>query len=216
MLDGHLNNFGIICKGRSILDLPEIEKNFDTCYIVNNFENELFHFEAIFKKKKIIHFVNRISTAVLKRETYKYFKINDIQMATPFNLFDKNFMKSYLTYKYLRLKVATMSKDVLHKFHYTGNNDYKYKFPNTGIFSILFASEVLKVKNIYIVGLDFYKDNYLYKTKTSNPVEITHQRFINLKITEFFLDYIEKKKNTNFFLRTNYKFLYKPKNLILI
>ena len=37
MLDGHLNNFGIICKGRSILDLPEIEKYFDTCYIVNNF-----------------------------------------------------------------------------------------------------------------------------------------------------------------------------------
>ena len=119
-------------------------------------------------------------------------------MATPFNLFDKNFMKSYLTYKYFRLKVSTMSKDVLHKFHYTGNDAYKNKFPNTGIFSILFTSEILKVKNIYIVGLDFYTDNYLYKSKTTNPVEITHQRFLNLKIIEFFLDYIEKKKEYKF------------------
>ena len=189
-----LENFGVLCKGKSILDLPEIEKKFNSCYIVNNFNNELFHFENIFKKKKIIHFVNRLRTAALKKNTYKYFKIHKIQMATPFNLFDKNFMKSYLTYKYFRLNVSTMSKDVLQKFHYTGNDDYKYKFPNTGIFSVLFASEILKVKNIYIIGLDFYTDDYLYKSKTTNPVEITHQRFLKLKITEFFLDYIEKKK----------------------
>ena len=216
MKNADLKNFGILCKGRSILDLPEIEKKVDTCYIVNNFDNELFHFETIFKKKKIIHFVNRLRTAALKKNTYRYFKINRIQMATPFNLFDKNFMKSYLTYKYFCLKVSTMSKEVLHQFHYTGNDAYKNKFPNTGIFSILYASEILKIKNIYIVGLDFYTDNYLYKSKTTNPVEITHQRFLNLKIIEFFLDFIEKKSDTNFFLRTNYQFTYKPKNLILI
>ena len=216
MFSANLKNFGIICKGKSILGLPDIEKKFDACFIINQFEKELYHFEDIFKKKKIIHFVNRIRTAAMNKKTYKYFEINKIQMAVPFNLFDKKLMVSYLKYKYIGLEVKMMSKSILHKFHYTGKDAYKNKFPNTGILSILFASEILKVKNIYIIGLDFYTDDYLYKTKTSNPVEITHQRFLNLKITDFFLDYIEKKKNTNFFLRTNYQFTHKPKNLILI
>jgi len=216
VFSANLKNFGIICKGKSILGLPDIEKKFDACFIINQFEKELYHFEDIFKKKKIIHFVNRIRTAAMNKKTYKYFEINKIQMAVPFNLFDKKLMVSYLKYKYIGLEVKMMSKSILHKFHYTGKDAYKNKFPNTGILSILFASEILKVKNIYIIGLDFYTDDYLYKTKTSNPVEITHQRFLNLKITDFFLDYIEKKKNTNFFLRTNYQFTHKPKNLILI
>ncbi len=216
MFSTNLKNFGIICKGKSILGLPEIEKKFDECFIINQFEKELYHFEAIFKKKKIIHFVNRIRTAAMSKKTYKYFEIDNIQMAAPFNLFDKKLMVSYILYKYVGLKIHMMSKSILHKFHYTGKDAYKNKFPNTGILSILFASEILKVKNIYIIGLDFYTDDYLYKTKTSNPVEITHQRFLNLKIIDFFLNYIKEKKNINFFLRTNYKFTHKPKNLILI
>ena len=216
MVSSNLKNFGIICKGKSILGLPEIEKEFDECYIVNFFEKELYHFETVFRKKKIIHFVNRIRTAAMKRETYKHFKIHNIQMAAPFKLSDKKFIVSYLKYRYLGLKVNTMSKKVLHKFHYTGNDAYKNKFPNTGILSILYASEVLSVKNLYIIGLDFYTNDYLYKTPTASPFEVTNQRFINLKITDFFLNYIENKQDTNFYLRTNYKFSNRPKNLILI
>lgn len=216
MYSSNIKNFGIICKGRSLLGLPEIENKFDKCFIINNFEKELHHFENIFKKKKIIHFVNRIRTAVMKKETYKYFEIDKIQMAAPFKLFDKKFIVSYLMYKYFGLEVETMSKSVLHKFHYTGKGAYKDKFPNTGILSILYVAEILKVENIYIIGLDFYTDKYLYKTKTSNPVEVTHQRFLDLKIIDFFLDFVDKKKNTNFFLRTNYKFKHKPENLFLI
>ena len=216
MSSNNLKNFGIICKGKSLLGLPEIEKKFDRCYVINKFEKELYHFENIFKKKKITHFVNRIRTAAMQKQTYRHFKINNIQMAAPFKLFDKKFMISYLIYQYFGLKIKTMSKSFLHKFHYTGKDAYKEKFPNTGILSILYVAEILKVENIYIIGLDFYTGAYLYKTETSNPVEITHQRFLDLEIIDFFLDYVDRKKNTNFFLRTNYKFKSKPKNLILI
>ncbi len=52
MFSANLKNFGIICKGKSILGLPDIEKKFDACFIINQFEKELYHFEDIFKKKK--------------------------------------------------------------------------------------------------------------------------------------------------------------------
>ena len=100
-------------------------------------------------------------------------------MAAPFNAFDKNFMISFLIYNFFSLNVLTMEKDILHKFHYTGKKSYKNKFPNTGILSILYATEKLKVKNLYIIGLDFYSDEYLYKTQKSNSIELTQQRFKN-------------------------------------
>ncbi len=53
MFSANLKNFGIICKGKSILGLPDIEKKFDACFIINQFEKELYHFEDIFKKKKL-------------------------------------------------------------------------------------------------------------------------------------------------------------------
>ena len=51
MFPTNVKNFGILCRGKSLIDLPNIEQNFDMCYIVNNFENELYHFENILKKK---------------------------------------------------------------------------------------------------------------------------------------------------------------------
>lgn len=216
MFSSQPENLGILCRGKSLLGLSEIEKKFEMCYIVNNFNKEIYHFEDILKKKEIIHFVNRLKTAVLKKKTYQKFKINTVQMAAPFKLLDKNFMTSYLIYKFLSLNVKTMSKSFLHKFHFTGKEAYKNKFPNTGILSILYATEVLNVKNVYIIGLDFYSLDYLYRSKFSNPLEIQHQKFLDLNMINFFLKYVENKKDTMFYLRTGYNFSLVPKNLILI
>ena len=170
MFPSNLNSLGILCRGSSLIDLPKIEKYFDKCFIVNNFEKEAYHFEEILKKKEIIHFVNRSSYTVLKKKTYKYFNINSVQMAAPFNPFDKNLIISFLIYKFFFLNVTTMPKNILHKFHYTGNNAYKNKFPNTGILSVLYAAEILEVKNLYVIGLDFFTNDYFLRNEFSNSV----------------------------------------------
>ena len=51
MASSNLKNFGIICKGKSILGLPEIEKKFDECYIIN-FLKKNFIILRLFLKKK--------------------------------------------------------------------------------------------------------------------------------------------------------------------
>ena len=216
MFPSNLNSLGILCRGSSLMDLPKIEKYFDKCFIVNNFEREAYHFKEILKKKEIIHFVNRSSYTVLKKKTYKFFNINSIQMAAPFNLFDKNLMISFLIYKFFSLNVSTMPKYILHKFDYTGNKAYKNKFPNTGILSILYAAEILKVKNLYIIGLDFFTNDYFFKNEFSKGVASNYKKFVDLKIFEYFLEFINKNADTKFFLKTNYKFKVKPDNLILI
>ena len=40
MYSSNIKNL-IICAGRSLLGLPEIENKFDKCFIINNFEKEL-------------------------------------------------------------------------------------------------------------------------------------------------------------------------------
>ena len=124
--------------------------------------------------------------------------------------------------KYKLIKVNSSSynynkdKYILHKFDYTGNSAYKNKFPNTGILSILYAAEILKVKNLYIIGLDFFTNDYFFRNEFSNSVDSNYKKFVDLKIFEYFLEFISKNADTKFFLKTNYKFKKKPDNLILI
>lgn len=212
------DSLGILCRGESLLHLKYFEKYFDKCFIINDFKNEIYHFGDILKNKEIIHFVNRLSTPILKRKTYKEFRIKTIQMSTAFNLFDRVFLKSYLTYNLFFLNVKTMPFSFIKDITIGLNSNYNYKFPNTGILSILFAARYLNIKSLYILGLDFYAADYIFRTIHANPLEIQAKKIINLNLIDLFLNFVKNSTNINFYIKSNYKFNInlKPKNLILL
>ena len=137
-------------------------------------------------------------------------------MATSFNLFDRVFLKSYLIYKSFFLNVKTMPLNFIREVTQGLNSDYKNKFPNTGILSVMYATKFLNVKNIYILGLDFYVADYIYRTKHANPLEIQHKKFKDLDLVNILLNFIENNKNINFYIRSKYQINNKPSNLIIL
>ena len=216
MFKSQSENIGILCRGSSLLGLSDIEKNFDKCFIVNDFKNEIYHFENIFKRKEIIHFVNRLSTIPLKKKTYREFNIKKVQMNIPFTLNDRVFLISYFRYLSFFLRVHTVPTKFFNEINFTNRNAYKKKFPNTGIFSIFFTCKYLNVKNIYIAGLDFYKSDYIFRTKYASPLDVQYGKFVELNLIDIFIKFIRSKNYINFYMRTNYNFSNKPDNLILI
>ena len=171
-------NIGILCRGQSLQLLNKFENYFDKCFIVNDFKKEIDEFENILKNKEIIHFVSRISKVSLQKEQYKNFNIKSIQMSVAFNLFDFQFLKSYMKYNLYNFNVSLMPKSFLQNLYLKPYSkfknqerykNYKSKFPNTGLLSVFYAAEYLNVKNIYICGLDFYTADYVFRSNRASP-----------------------------------------------
>ena len=137
-------------------------------------------------------------------------------MNVPFNMFDRVFLQSYLRYLSYFLRVKTVPKIFFKEINFTNKSSYKLKFPNTGLFSVFYACKYMKIKNLYIAGLDFYISDYIYRTEHASPLQVQHKKFLDLKLIDIFLNFIETKKSINFFIRSNYEFISVPKNLVLI
>ena len=54
----------------------------------------------------------------------------------------------------------------------------------------MYATKFLNVKNIYILGLDFYVADYIYRTKHANALEIQHKKFKDLDLVNILLNFI--------------------------
>ena len=204
MFTSSSKNIGILCRGKSLESLNKFEDKFNKCFIVNDFEKEIVKFENILNKKEIIHFVSRISKVSLQKKQYKKFNIRSVQMSVAFDLFDYQFMTSYLKYKLFNLNIDLMPKSfakILCLKPYSkikNKSNYRAKFPNTGLMSIFYTAEYLNVENIYICGLDFYTADYVFRSKRASPLVVQHQKFLELGLVNFYLNFIREKKKHKF------------------
>ena len=126
-------------------------------------------------------------------------------MSVAFDLFDYQFMKSYLKYKLFNLNIDIMPKSfakILCLKPYSkikNKSNYRAKFPNTGLMSIFYTAEYLNVENIYICGLDFYEKDYLIKHSYSTDNEKNKSQQIKKEWFDFFSFY----SYINFIIYTN-------------
>jgi len=63
-------SFGILLKGKSLELLPKYDKEFKSCFLVNNFDKEMAAIGHCLTEKKCVHFVNRVETAYLQPENW--------------------------------------------------------------------------------------------------------------------------------------------------
>lgn len=203
----NLESFAILGKGSSLRFIKDYYMHFESCYVLSDFDEELYLYEIYFKNKKIIHFANRESLSMMRRSTYNNFKINYIQLSTKLNINDLKILKTYLLYKIKnpRLKVFFLDNWAL-AYNKNFSKEYKNKFPNTGILSILYAIDYISPRNLWIFGIDFYTSPYSIKQKNPSPLQLNEQnnKIQRLNLIQILHEKIIQSPHIKFHIISNY------------
>jgi hypothetical protein len=205
--------------------------NFDNCYVVNHFEKELSQFRDIFDSMEITQFINRRGTVRMSKQTYEDFGITELQYNMPQFIngwwrkqriphmqtlqADKKTKKRWREYcDDYGLVLLWLPDDVLfwnewfairHVENYPG--EYMWKHPNTGIQACIVAAETKGSEEIYVVGLDFYQDDYLHRRDVCLPLTRQRAKMKRTRMIEHFEDVLDHYKDIQWHIVTNYKSL---------
>lgn len=215
--NGEVSDFGILLKGKSLELLSKYSHEFESCFIVSDFDDELYSVRDLIQGKQIIHFTNRSRQAQLSRNSYKRLNIKDIQAGQVFR------------WNHFRLIQAALYRLVLSprvKFNFLPENllslndelphEYQYKFPNTGILSILFALTIIQPKNLWVFGLDFYESPYMTtQTQGTNlSVQDQNKKIERLNLKEFLFENVRRNNRTIVHLASYAKEIPQISNLV--
>jgi hypothetical protein len=213
-----LENFGLIMKGASLENIEKIHNKFDHCFLINNFDPELDKYGKFLENKKIVHFVNKLFTAHMFKKNYERFDIKNIQMSTNFFLNFK-LLRAWLRYKKLGLKVHFMNKEFDNKNSYFNKffeGKFRDKFPNAGVLAICYTLDVIRPKNLWICGLDFFSEDYIYRRPHQTPLNLQQKKIQDSELPEKTMEIMSLYKHTNINLYSYYKNLNTPSNVKLL
>jgi len=230
--DTDIENFAVLLKGKSLEILPKYIQCFNKCFIVSDFEYELPIIGKHIMGMEIVHFTNRYHQSSLKKSTYYEYSIKHIQLGQSFRINHYRLIRTYIYHKIKNniLKVHLLPNK-LNKFDENLPPEYFYKFPNTGLLAVLYALEIIKPKNLWIFGLDFYSADYLtlqqegnYSASIKNPelniefnssirLDMQKQKIDRLDLPGLFNRLVKKNKDINIHIATYYSGLEKSDNL---
>ena len=171
-----INDFGLLLKGASLEKLADYNTEFNHCFIVSDFDDELTQIGGLIAGKEITHFTNRSIQARLSKDNYLKYKIRNIQLGQVFRANHFRLMQTFLCYKAMRigLKIYSLPERLL-DYHVQFGDEYALKFPNTGMLSFLYALKMIKPKRLWVFGMDFYSSPYMVDQKTQ-PLTIGLQQ----------------------------------------
>jgi hypothetical protein len=194
---------GILLRGLSIKRLPEIYKKFNNCVLVNWWDIEFKLFDEYIIDKNIILYSNAANLhakysethTYTNPETYKRYKIDS---------FGFPFSTTYFEEKPIAKFLNIIKKYGVTKIHSIPNmySDEAMRRPrNCGMNAILYFTLVMKFKEIWICGLDFYSDDikYVNNKKKERDMKPERDRMLNR-----FSNYVQKCKDTKFNIVSNY------------
>ena len=208
-LDNQPNNFGLLLKGASLDKLPKYKDCFDKCIIVSDYDDELRVIGEQLIGKEIIHFRNREKGSSLTKENHIKYNIKHVQLGQVFRWNHFELIKSYLYYQsfFLGLNVYFLPER-LRVFNDRFGNEFKLKFPNTGILSIIYTLEIIKPKVLWLFGLDFYvRDYYVEQLKNPDirPGSERNKKLVRLKMAEYVGELFADYPDTKIMLGTYYE-----------
>jgi hypothetical protein len=206
------SSFGVLLKGSSLSEFPEYSDKFNHCFIVNDFKKEVEHIGSFLEGKKIVHFVNKSHYAPLYPSQYLHLNIDNIQIYQKFNLFEIGLLKAWLRYTILRKKIYWLPDNLL-KFNKTFGKEFVKKFPNTGILAVIYALEIIRPKELWVFGMDFYKSNYLYRRDYHKTLSPQIDKYAKLGLIDFVADLFKQYPSTNINFVTSYKEFPEIKNV---
>lgn len=219
-LDYRPENFGLLLKGASLDKLPKYHDRFDECIIVSDYDDELEVFGEFLLNKQITHFTNRSFSSSLKRKNYKKYGIENVQLGQVFRWNHYTLIKTFIRYQlmFADLRVTFLPEELL-EVNKSFGEEYALKFPNTGILSVIYVLNIIKPKNLWIFGLDFYAREYAVEqiknpVDENSPLEQRDKKIKRLELVKYTHELLNKKsEETNINLVTYYKDWPNSKNI---
>ena len=213
-------SFGIIFRGKSITRINKVVTKFTECIIVNNFDAEIQVYGEYLKGKKVAQMINRRNTAISRPENYRKLGIKvGLVNANKQQKKRQKTMANMLKNVGVGIQPFCIPEAVFKK--YIRNYDtagtkrrQKMKFGNTGLGAICFVIEYIKPKNLYLIGLDLYQDDYYKRYKHQYSWAYTKGR-AQVKEIPRFIEIIKNNPQINFHIVTNCKLFPKLDNVFL-
>ena len=169
-------NFAVLLKGASLENLPDYISEFHHCFIVSDYNDELKIVGEDLLGKNITHFTNRSKQASLSKDNYLKYGISNIQLGQVFRYDHVRLMESKLHYALMAANLKThYLPEKLLSYHRGLGEEYRFKFPNTGIISLIYALEMIRPVNLWVFGLDFYSAPYMTKQTQGTPLTLDQQ-----------------------------------------
>ena len=200
------DTFGVLLKGRSLELLPKYHLNFDKCFIVSDFDDELRTMRDYVKGKQIIHFTNRSRQAQLNAANYRDLNITHIQTGQVFrfNHFRLIYARMYRLFQNPFVRFCFLPEHLL-DLNKDFPPEYALKYPNTGILAAIFAILEIRPKNLWVFGLDFYESDYM-ESQTQDPGlprTAQNDKIVRLGLKDHFMSIVERNQDTNVFMGTD-------------
>jgi len=211
-----VENFGIILKGKSIEKLPLISKEFNDCFIVNNFDPEIEAIGEYLMNKNVVHFAGRQMTTPLRQENYKKLKIREIQLTKASVLWDRGYLYAIAHYHSLGLDTIFLPKEIISVSKKLFGPVFAKKFPNTGHLAIYYALKIIKPRNLWIAGLDFYQADYLVRRSYNTPIKAQREKMKQIKAVKVVQNWIKEFPDVNFNMATYFDGLEPQHNLNIL
>lgn len=196
MIDSN-KRVAILLRGESIRKIPEIADEFDLCFLINWRKMEFDLFGDYIMNKNIILYSNLKHTKYYRTEMdiFEKYNIDSFGYPYPYNMLGKDRLDKFIE----KLKNHGVSNFYPLPEEYI--DELILRPRNTGITCILYCAGVIKFKEIWICGLDFYFDEYKYvdEIKKSNRREV---RLNNMLYR--FTRYMKEFKDIRFNVVSNY------------
>ena len=203
----NVDNFAVLLKGSSLEKIPKYYKNFDKCFIVSDYNDELKFVDRFLKGKEVVHFTNRSKQSSLSKENYNKLNIRHIQTGQVFRLNHFRLIQTYFHYRkmMLNLKIHPLPEKML-RFQSAFGEEYRLKFPNTGILAIIYTLEIIRPKVLWVFGLDFYSKPYMVEQTQKTGLSLNQQQFKldRLNLPTFVLNLFKNYPETKIMMASHY------------
>ena len=181
-----MKNVLILGRGESLKYIDKIdESEYDTCFIVNNFQNEIEKskdlYNFILKTRRLIHVVGRDLTSLMCPKTYKILKVEKVVL----NVLKQEYF-GHPPFKRESSIKRKLNSSNIKSCHLPDNiinysldphiDNGKAPFPTTGICCVGYALSQKSCTSITTLGIDFYKSDYFYGSIISRKKQPTERQ----------------------------------------
>ena len=128
-------------------------------------------------------------------------------------------LRVWFRYKKMGLKVHFMNKEFDNKNSYFNKffeGKFRNKFPNAGVLALCYTLDVIRPKNLWICGLDFFNEDYIFRRSHQTPLSLQQKKMQDSKLPQKTMEIISLYKHININLYSYYKNLNAPSNVNLL
>ena len=94
--------------------------------------------------------------------------------------------------------------------------EFAKKFANTGLLAIYYALKIIKPRNLWIIGLEFYQNDYLERRTYHPPIEVLQDKMKRVNAVGVANKWIKEHPNITFNILSYFNGFKPQRNLRLL